>query len=71
MARSVNDPTTIVGRVRDFFRQNPHEILTLADARTKFDISEKQLARCLETLRHQGFVDTAVCIMRAAPEVVA
>lgn len=70
MASRMTRPETITGRVREFFRTNPHEILTLSDARTKFGITERQLARCLETLRGQGFVDTATCIMRAAPEVV-
>ena len=47
---------------------NRDEILTLEDARVKFGMTPKQLARCLETLKQQGSVRTATCIMRTAEE---
>lgn len=53
-------------RVRQYFDSNPDEILTLEDARVKFGMTPKQLARCLETLKQQGAVQTATCIMRTA-----
>lgn len=67
LKKHYKDATTT--RVREFFEANPDEILTLDDARTKFGLKPRQLGRCLETLRLQGSVMTATCIMRAVPEV--
>ena len=61
-------PNAKTTRVRQFFDANRDEILTLEDARAKWGLTPRQLGRCLETLRLQGSIVTATCIMRALPE---
>lgn len=67
LKKHYRDATTT--RVREFFESNADEILTLEDARAKWGLTPRQLGRCLETLRLQGSIVTATCIMRAVPEV--
>jgi hypothetical protein len=45
------DPQSITGKIREFFRVNPDEYLTKEDIVTKFGLTKKQVDRAMDFLK--------------------
>jgi hypothetical protein len=50
-------------RIREFFEDNPGEVLTYDDAAVKFGCTREQALRAVEYLRAAGEVCTRVVVM--------
>lgn len=53
-------------RIEAFFRENPDEELTVADAVVKFDRNEAAIVCCVRDLRRQGVLE-GVRVIRRRP----
>jgi hypothetical protein len=70
-ARPVADnPTSIAGRIRKFFADNPDEMLTYSDMVTKFDCTLRQIHGACSFLRARGLLATmhVVCLAEKTPQ---
>jgi hypothetical protein len=52
------DPQSITGKIREFFRVNPDEYLTKEDIVTKFGLTKKQVDRAMDFLKAKGMIDS-------------
>ena len=59
---------SVPGKIRNFFAQNPDEMLTYEDVVIKFGITRKQAIRAVGQLSREGRASTVVMIV-AVPRV--
>jgi biotin operon repressor len=52
------DPQSITGKIREFFRANPDEYLTKEDIVTKFGFTRNQVNRAMDSLKARGMIDS-------------
>ena len=64
-------PPSLVRRIVQFFRENPHEMLTYPDIETKFDCTRQEAHMAVGQARQRGAVEsmTMVCGKAAAPQL--
>lgn len=58
---------SLAGRLRQFFRDNPTEVLSFDDIAAKFDTTRDKAKTACMHLRNKGFLQTMVVAM-ANPE---
>ena len=58
-------PDSLNAKLRQFFENNPDELLTYSDIRVKFGASEATMKATLENLRKQGVLRTERIVMAA------
>jgi DNA-binding transcriptional MocR family regulator len=52
------DPQSITGKIRSFFRENPDEYLTKEDLVAKFGFTKNQVDRAMDSLKARGLIDS-------------
>jgi hypothetical protein len=55
---------TLTGRLREFYRQSPHEYLTYDDIAKKLDCTETQARQAVRCLRNSGDVECEYVIFK-------